>query len=188
MRTTQQSDRRRAAVLAVVLGALCALGTLAVALQVQVVGGHALDANLRVDGSGFNTSTSRNRAPGLQSQSYNLTPSFGGGQAGLSSGVYRPGRSTSGGVDTRLSGGRAFTIETGSGTFTTGRAGGGRSDPLRVPTYSALETPTMVQRGTIPGGTPSMRVNRRTGAMVSSSGRAPSNALTSTTYTAARRR
>lgn len=192
MRASHIRPPSRGVFVAIALGALCALGTFAVALQVQVVGGHALDANLQVDGSGFNTVSSRNRAPGLQRQAYNITPSFGGGNPALSSGVYRPGRGTSGSVDTRISGARGFALSTGAGTISgavdprTGRGAAGRADPLRVPNYSVLQTPVMVQRASIPGGTGITRVNRRTGGMMTS-GMTPSNAMSSTKYSAVRR-
>ena len=164
--------------------ATLATGALAMALQVQVVGGHALDANLRVDGSGFNTTSSRNRAPGLQSQAYRATGA--GGHRALSSAAYRPTRNTSGMVDTRVSGANAFTLQTGAGTISggidprTGRGAVGRADPLRVNTYNPLDPGIRVQRGSIPGGTATMRVNPRTGALTTPSMAMPGASLSGT--------
>ena len=172
--------------------ATCAIGAIAAALQVQVVGGHALDANLRVDGSGFNTASPRNRAPGLQSQAYR--PSGVGSSRALTQGSYRPGGgNTSALVDTRISSTSGVTLQTDAGTFTAGidprtrRATGGRADPLRVNNYNPLDTGAVVQRGAIPGGSPAMRVNRNTGAMVPSQRASSTSAMTGVRYTTVRR-
>lgn len=161
----------------------------AVALQQRVVGGQALDANLRTDGSGFNTASPHNRVSGLQSNVYR--PAGGASVSrGLSSASYSPGRRTSGAVDTRYGSG-GLAISTGAGTFTTG-AGGGRADPLRNPQYSVLQTGTLVQRGSIPGATRTrapISATRSTSTAYRMGGttRAPSTGLTSTKYAVARR-
>ncbi|MGP1273726.1 MAG: hypothetical protein ACTS22_10370 [Phycisphaerales bacterium] len=145
---SDQSDRvRRTMFVLCALGVLVVAAPFAVALQQRVVGGQALDANLRVDGSGFNTARTSNRVGGMQSSRY--MPHYRQqNAAGLSSPAYRAGRNTSGAVNSR--GGGGVTFSTGYGTFTTG--GGGRADPLRNPQYSVLQTGTYVQRGSIPGG------------------------------------
>jgi len=163
-------------VIGVVLGCAAA-STLALALQQQVVGGHALDANLRVDGSGFNTASPRNRVSGLQSNTYR--PSRVTSSPGLTSSVYSPNRATGG-----------YSFSTGGGTYSTSA---GRVDPMRNPQYSVLQTGAVVQRGTIPGGSaystrglttpmPATTVYRVGGPSV------PPTGLTSTTYSVARSR
>ncbi len=172
------------------------------ALQQQVVGGHALDANLQVDGSGFNTARASNRVGGLQSNAYSARREYGGrGAGGLSAQGYRPGGYRSGvsrssSVNSRYSTG-GYTLTSGSGAFTSGNQGrgSGRVDPLRNSQYSVLQTGSYVERGAIPGGGRSSataygmttpKPNRQAYQMTG--GRAPSSGLTSTRYSVSHRR
>jgi hypothetical protein len=189
MTSRNDSSSRLCALLAacVVVGAASIPGV-ALALQQQVVGGHALDANLQVDGSGLNTARASNRVGGMQSNAYSARRQFGGG-SGLSSQAYRPanysrqyGRGSTGG----------FTLNTGYGNYSTGS---GRADPLRVSQYSVLQTGALVERGVIPGGGRSaasprgMTTPRPTynAYRLPNTGRVPSTGLTSTKYSVARR-
>jgi hypothetical protein len=189
MHRTDHSKRVGALVAACAFVAILVAPHAAIALQQRVVGGQALDANLRTDGSGFNTSSPTNRRYGMQSNVYR--PAGGaGGSRGLSSAAYSPGRRTSGAVDTRYGTG-GLAISTGAGTFTTG-AGGGRTDPLRNPQYSVLQTGTLVQKGRIPTSTVTrapISAPRSTATAYRMGGttRAPSTGLTSTKYAVARR-
>lgn len=165
----------------------------ALALQQQVVGGHALDANLQVDGSGLNTARASGRVGGLQSNAYAARREYGGGGSALSTQAYRPasygrqyGRSSAGG----------YTLNTGYGAYSAGGGGSGRADPLRVSQYSVLQTGAYVERGVIPGGgkaaasprgmtTPRPTYNAY---RMPNTGRVPSTGLASTKYSVARRR
>lgn len=189
MQRSFHSRRLGAGVAACAFVAVLIAPEAAIALQQRVVGGQALDANLRTDGSGFNTARPGNRVSGLQSNVYRPVGGVGASR-GLSSASYSPGRRSSGSVDTRYGGG-GLAISTGSGTFTTGR-GGGRADPLRNPQYSVLQTGTLVQRGSIPGATRTrapISAPRSTATAYRGTGgyRAPSTGLTSTKYAVARR-
>lgn len=189
MHRRDHSKRLGAVVAACAFVAILVAPHAAVALQQRVVGGQALDANLRTDGSGFNTARPGNRVSGLQSNVYRPV---GGASAsrGLSSASYSPGRRTSGAVDTRYGIG-GLAISTGAGTFTTG-AGGGRTDPLRNPQYSVLQTGTLVQQGRVPtaGMTRapiSAPRSTTTAYRMGGTTRAPSTGLTSTKYAVSRR-
>jgi hypothetical protein len=184
--------RPRALLAACLVVGAASIPGVAIALQQQVIGGHALDANLRVDGSGLNTARASNRVGGLQSNAYSARREYGGGGAGLSSQAYRPAS-----VDTRNRSG-GLTLQTGSGAFTTGNQGrgSGRVDPLRNSQYSVLQTGAFVERGVIPGGGRSAasaygmttpRPNSQLYGMTGG-GRAPSTGLSSTRYSVARHR
>ncbi len=198
---TGHLTRTRAMLAAVVVVGAASIPGVAHALQQQVVGGHALDANLRVDGSGFNTARASNRVGGLQSNAYAARREYGGRGSGLSAQSYRPGGyrshgSRSYGVDSRYQSG-GYTLQGSSGAFTSGGQGrgSGRVDPLRNSQYSVLQTGAYVERGAIPGGGRSAataygmttpKPNRQAYRM--SGGRVPSTGLTSTRYSVARHR
>ena len=139
--------------------------------QYRIVGGHALDANPRVGGAGFNTRVST-RAPGLQSPVYRYDAT---GAARQNYTMQRP-------APTRPaypSYGRPTSAVSYGGSYATASVGRGGLNTtgyaLSTPTYNPLSAPTYVDR--MPTGLPS-------GPAVSVA--MPGMGLTSPSYTAIR--
>ncbi|MDX9910309.1 MAG: hypothetical protein RBS39_00615 [Phycisphaerales bacterium] len=159
--------------LLVLVGLVTMFATSGAIAQYRIVGGHALDSNLRVGSGGFNTRVST-RAPGLQSPVYRYDAT-GARRQNYTTQHYTPTRAVnrSSYQSGAITYGGSYATVGGAGLNTTGYA-------LSSPTYNPLAAPTYVDR--MPTGIPNaapLPNSMPTGL--------PSMGLTSPQYTPIRR-